>query len=140
MLAKEMKNQKTHYITTDLVVKTNHEVDALVQALEAAECVVNKHEWTDHKWFLNVSGPGRPSPSASIKSYCDIILALPSTARQQWDAAGFKEFFLGYEAGEEPHCHEDHLPNTLIHATNALGAGIGIAIYPARDEPPEIQM
>jgi hypothetical protein len=67
----------TRYITVDIVVKTNGHCDSIAQAFkESAGYFVQKHEWTDHKWYLNISGGGAGDASAAIEKHCRYIAAL----------------------------------------------------------------
>ena len=125
--------KKTEYITVDLVVRTNHEVDRLVVALEELGYLVDQHDWNEvYSVFLNVSCdyPGE-TPEDCIESYCEQLEKLPADAKSQWDAAGFKELYIGYNVGEEPSCFSSHIRADLVERVSHLNVGVGVALYPA---------
>lgn len=128
---------ETRYITVDLVVKGNGETDLFVAALEAMDYVVQKLDWEDgNKWFLNISCPHDvDDPETCILRCCADLESMPEGARAEWDGANFREFFIGYETGEQPSCFENHLKAETVAVAAKLGAGIGIALYACREEP-----
>ncbi|RBP46369.1 hypothetical protein DES53_102760 [Roseimicrobium gellanilyticum] len=128
---------ETRYITVDLVVKGNGETDLLVAALEARGYVAQKHDWDDeHKWFLNISCPHDvDAPETCILRCCEDIESTPEGAKAEWNGANYREFFIGYETGKHPFCSENHLKPETVARAAGLRAGIGIALYPRRDEP-----
>lgn len=131
---------ETRYITVDLVVKGNGETDLLAAALGARDYLLQKHEWNDgNRWCLNISCPRDfDGPEPCILKYCEDLEAMDTGARTQLAQANVREFSIGYEAGEQPSCLEQHLqPETLARVTG-LGAGVGIVLYPARSQDPEL--
>jgi len=125
----------SRYITLDIVVKTNGDCDSIAKAFnESAGYFVQKHQWNDYKWYLNISGGGAGNASEAIEKHCRYIAAFEGPAKEAWDAAEVKEFFIGYEGGESPTCFDSHISAQGIAMAAQLGAGIGIAIYPATEE------
>ena len=123
---------KTRYVTVDLVVKGDLSTDRLRAHLESKDYFVQKHDWNDgNKWYLNISCPRDFGDAEScIQQYCDDLSALPYPARVEWGQARFREFFIGYHVGVDPHCFENHLSQETVARAARLGAGIGIALYP----------
>jgi len=125
----------TRYVTVDIVVRTNHECDHLAKAFQEPDYVVQKLPWDDcgHKWFMNISSLPNANANSCIEKQCQDIASFPVEEKEEWEISEFKEFFIGYHVGDIPFCYEDHLSGDVIAAVNQLGAGIGLALYPAPD-------
>lgn len=79
--------------------------------------------------------------NTTILEPCEIISNLSSEVREAWENAAHKEFFAGYEVGDEPHCFEEHIDIKTLQACINLGTGLGYTLYPAtptdKDDYPE---
>lgn len=69
---------------------------------------------------------------ATVRRLCAELAALPVGVKQQWDDASFKQFYIGYEVGEEPSSFADALSPETLACVIATGAGIGLALYSAK--------
>ena len=122
-------NKKTRFISVEAAIKTDHPHEAFVQWFAGQGEYVEVLPWDTHRFYIYFVPLPCGTADETIRQLCHQIAALPGPARQQWDAADFREFFIGYEVGSEPLCYEEHLsPETLSLATS-LGAGIGLALY-----------
>lgn len=130
--------RETRFLTVDIVLKGTGETEHLVAALEAMDYVVSKHDWDDgNKWHLNISCPYVfDQPDTCVLRCCADLDSLPEDAKVDWRLANFRAFSIGYESGEQPLCFESHIGVDTIQQPARLGAGIGIALYAVRPEPP----
>ncbi|MDX1679838.1 MAG: hypothetical protein R3242_03810, partial [Akkermansiaceae bacterium] len=120
-------------LTVDLVVKGDLNTDKLRAHLDALDYFVQKHDdWDgENKWYLNISCPCDYDEAEScIKKYCEDLSTMPEDAKIEWDQARYREFSIGYNVGVEPRCFENHISQETIARAAALGAGIGISLYP----------
>ena len=124
---------KTHFISVEILIKTDQPYDAFVGWFSAQGEPVTVVPCDTHRSKIYFAPVPRGTPDATIRQLCQQIASLPEPARQQWDAAGFREFFVGYELGEEPLCYDDHLSPETLSAAAALRAGIGLALYACPD-------
>ena len=85
-----------------------------------------------HRAYIYFAPLPRGTAADTIRLLCEQIQALPDLPRQQWDAAGFREFYIGYDVGEEPFNFSEHLSCEILSAALSLRAGIGWALYPAQ--------
>ena len=125
----------TRYITVDVVLKTNDECDALMKTFADRDDSVDKCEWNkQHKWHVCISLMPHDDAESCIYQFCKDLESFPQDARDEWDRAATKEFFIGYDIGDQPHCYAEHLSSKVIQLVASLGGGIGLALYPARNE------
>lgn len=127
-------SRTTHFISVEVVIKTDHAYDAFVQRFtEQGEpvTVVPDEEYRSQIYFAPL--PSR-SPDETIRRLCRQIAELSGLPRQQWDAAGLREFYIGYQLGKEPLCYDDHLSSETLSAAVSVGAGIGWALYAVGDD------
>ncbi len=128
--------KQTRYVTVDLVVKGNGNTEHITSFLEAKDYLVQKLDWNDENmWYLNISCPRAfENPDLCIRKYCEHLSSLPDEAKEEWERANFREFFVGYHTGGEPQCFTSHMTGDTVIMASRLNAGIGIALYPAPEE------
>jgi uncharacterized protein (DUF2236 family) len=127
-------SRKTRFISVEVLIKTDHAYDAFVQWFtDQGEpvTVVPDDKYRFQIYFAPL--PGR-SPDETIRRLCRQIADLSGPPRQQWETAGFREFYIGYELGEEPLCYDEHLSCETVSAAVSVGAGIGWALYAIGDD------
>ncbi len=118
-------------ISVEIVLKTNRPCSAWVKWFEAQDNYVAKLKWHTHKWYVYFAPiPGKDA-NTTIRKFCKMIAKLPPNIRKVWDQADHREFYIGYHGGEGPLCYEEHIELETLRAAIELGAGIGLAIYPA---------
>ena len=70
---------------------------------------------------------------SKIAELCAQIEALPSEAREEWDAADLREFYVGYDTDNIEFSFPNRLNQETIQAVARIGAAIGIVMYRGRD-------
>jgi hypothetical protein len=124
---------KTKFISVEVTIKTDHPHESFVEWFETHGDAVIVVPCDTHRSYVYFAPLPLGTPDETIRHLCQQIAALNGPPRQQWDAAGVREFYLGYEAGDEPFCFEDHFSHETLLAVTAIGAGIGLAFYAVRD-------
>ncbi|GDY23564.1 hypothetical protein LBMAG56_49110 [Verrucomicrobiota bacterium] len=117
----------------EVAIKTDQPYDKFVEWFTALGEPVTVVPCDSHRAYIYFAPLGWSTPDETIRRLCQQIADLPGPPRQQWDAAGFREFFLGYETGDEPFCYDEHLSHETLLAVTSVGAGIGFALYACRD-------
>ena len=123
------KMQKTRYITTDIVVDTDYECDNLISSFQDDYTGVFKYDGHKHKWHISIMPISHGDPERFINMLHKQIMSFPQKAKEEWDNAAVKEFYIGYQSGFEPHCVNHHLSIESIRLLSELNAGVGIAVY-----------
>ncbi len=123
--------RKTQFISVEVEIKTDCACEDFVQWFTEQGEFVQVLPGNTHLACIYFAPLPRSTVADTIRLLCEQIQALPELPRQQWDAAGIREFYIGYDVGEEPSCFSEHLSCEILSAANALGAGIGWALYPA---------
>jgi hypothetical protein len=126
-------NRKTQFISVEVAIKTDHPYDAFVQWFAAQGEHVSVVPCDTHSSYIYFGPLPCGAPDETIRRLCQQIAALSGPPRQQWDAASFRELYIGYEIGSEPSCYQEHLSRETILAIAAIGAGIGYALYASED-------
>lgn len=127
-----MKSE-THFISVEVVIKTDCPHEAFVEWFAAQDNYVDVHPCETHRSYIYFAPLPCSTVDETVRCICQQIAALPALPRQQWDAAGFREFFIGYELGEEPFCYAEHLSHEALASAASLGAGIGLALYAVKN-------
>src|SRR6187402_3239380 len=106
-----MKNmsRKSSFISVEITIKTNHDCDAFVEWFRSQDRHVEQLPCDTHQWLVYFAPIPCPNADATIQTLCRTIQELPREVRRQWDEAEFKEFYAGYEVGDEPFCYQEHL-------------------------------
>jgi hypothetical protein len=140
-----------HYLNTDLDLVADHELDALVDALEATGLTAVHHFEVDGRFRAGLeladgpgagrSGDGGPDPDrdayrpqTTIAGMLDCVERLDPAARAAWDGCAVREFNIGYECGDTPWAFHQGLDNALLARVAGAGAGLRITLYPTAAE------
>lgn len=126
-------SSKTQFISVEVAIKTDHPSDAFVEWFTALGEHVSVVPCDTHRSYIYFSPLPCSTPDETIRRLCQQIASLSGLPRQQWDAASFREFYIGYETAAEPSCYEEHLSRETPLAATSVGAGIGFALYASRD-------
>ena len=123
--------RKTNFISVEVVIKTDRPCEDFIKFFTARGEHVSVVSGDTHLSCIYFAPLPCGNSNETIRALCQQIASLPALPRQQWDAAAFREFFIGYNVGEEPFCYEEHLASETLASVVSLGAGIGLALYPA---------
>jgi hypothetical protein len=124
---------KTQFISVEVAIKTDQPYEAFVQWFSARGEHVSAVPCDTHRSHIYFAPLPCGTPEETIRHLCQQLAALSGLPRQQWDAANFREFYIGYELGDEPFCYQEHLSRETLLAVTSIGAGIGYALYASQD-------
>ena len=127
----EKMTRKSKFICVEIAIKTDFDSDEFIRFFEEQDNFVQKHPSENHKWYIYFDPTPYKDANMTILKLCEVISNLPTEVRTEWDKAAHREFFAGYEVGEEPHCFAEHIELKTIQACINIGACIGYALYPA---------
>jgi len=122
--------RKSRFISVEISIKTDHECAAFVEWFQSQGNYVDKLPCETHRWYAYFAPLPCSNADATIRHLCEGISDWPDNVRRQWNAAGIREFFVGYEIGSEPVAYLDHFSETTLKMAAEIGAGIGLALYP----------
>ncbi|RYD84145.1 MAG: hypothetical protein EOP84_06325 [Verrucomicrobiaceae bacterium] len=125
--------RKTRFISVEVEIKTDHPYEEYVRWFTALGEPVEVVSCDTHRSYIYFAPLPCGTPDETIRRLCYQIADLPGPARQVWDAAGVRNFFIGYKLGDEPLSYEDHLSCATLSLVTSLGAGIGLALYATPD-------
>lgn len=117
------------FISVELAIHTDAPCDDYVNYFSSPDvhvCVVPSSAHTSHVYF---DATEDSSPEAAIQRLCGQLSRMPPSARQQWEAASIREFYIGYSMGDQTF-HSQRISSETLRKVVALGAGISWALYP----------
>ena len=120
---------ETQFVGVEVVIKTNAPCNEFVQYFANRGEYVSVLSCDTHKSHVYFQPLAGDNLDTAIQSLCKMIAALPELPRHQWNSASFREFFIGYEIGEQPFSYDRHLSCETLSQATALGAGVGFALY-----------
>lgn len=126
---------KSRFISVEVAIKTDGDCDAFADWFRAQDNCVEKIPCDTHRWYVYFAPHPSGSADMTIRKICEGIPGWPEGVRRQWDAAAFREFFVGYEVGTDPVAHLDHFDPGTLKLAAQFGAGIGLALYPPSMDP-----
>ena len=121
----------SRFISVEVAIKTDGDCDAFVDWFRAQDNHVEKLSWDTHRWYVYFAPLPSGCADMTIRDICMGISEWPESVRRQWDEAALREFFVGYEIGTEPVAHLDRFDSSTLELAARVGAGIGLALYPA---------
>jgi hypothetical protein len=132
--------RRTGFISVEVVIRTDCAFDAIVEWFTAQDNHVSVLPCDTHRTHIYFAPLAGSTPDAAISQICAGFGQWPPSVRDQWRQAAFRQFFIGYHTGDEPFCFVQEISAQTLSAAAALGAGIGWALYAARDDAdcPEI--
>lgn len=127
---------QTTFLSVEVVIKTDSAHDAFVEWFTARDNHVTVLPCDTHRAHIYFAPLAGNTPDAAIARICAEFEQWPRDVKDQWRLASFRQFFIGYETGDEPSCFVQEISAQTLSAAASLGAGIGWAIYtaPRRDD------
>ena len=129
----------THYLNVDLEIYSKRDLQPLVKRLGRKVVVLYiGREYGKFCLKLEVAKNVRTA-DAAIRTFCNLIEALPKPERALWNTATLRSFSIGIEAGTHPNPCDFTIRPKTVAAVSLLGAQIVLTIYapwPGTDEPP----
>jgi hypothetical protein len=127
--------RRTSFISVEVVIKTDCAYDAFVEWFTARDNPVSILPCDTHRAHIYFAPLAGGTPDAAIARICAEFELWPTSVREQWNMASFRQFFIGYDTGDEPFCFVEEVSAQTLSAAAALGAGIGWALYVAPCDP-----
>lgn len=131
MIPDSIPSRKSEFISVEIAITTDFDSDAYIKWFEAQDHFVAKVPAESHKWYIYFAPIPNHNANTTIFQLCEMIRNLPPEVREAWDRAARREFFAGYQVGDEPFCFAEHLEPDTLKAALDLKAGIGWALYPS---------
>jgi hypothetical protein len=127
------------FLNVDLEVKSRMDLQQLATALakKASVLYIGRIRRTYHAHFELVRLT--KTPAATIRGFCALIDALPRPAREVWDAAHFRDFNIGVQAGTLFQPTEFSLDTRTLNASCELGARIVLTVYGSPESPKKLK-
>lgn len=123
-------SRQSRFISVEVVIKTDHDCDAFIQWFQSEDNYVDKMPCETHRWHVCFAPIPCSSADSTIQALAKMIQGLPPNIKRQWDEAGVREFFAGYQVGDDLTAYVDHFGSDTLSLAAHLGAGIRIALYP----------
>lgn len=131
----------SHYLNTDLVIRTSADASSLVAALARSCALLYGEVYEDGRWHIaaeahgaaDLDRPGR-SPEAHVRALLDALEALPPGEFRLVGGAEVVEFNIGWQAAaDRPEGAFTLAPQTLARIS-ALGATLAVTVYPSSED------
>ena len=122
--------QKSRFISIEIVIKTDHDCDAFVEWFHARDNHVEKMPCETHRWYIYFAPIPSSSADSTVQMLCKMIAELPDNIMKQWNQAGYREFVAGYHVEMDAPVFMDHFSPKTLTLVAQVGATIGIALYP----------
>jgi len=86
----------------------------------------------DQLWYSTLETEEQfTQPEPNIVALLTAIEALDPQSRNQWAACATREFYIGYDCGDEPWAFNHGLTAPTLARMAALGISLRITLYPA---------
>jgi hypothetical protein len=121
----------SRFISVEIAIRTDGECDAFVEWFRGQDNYVEKLACETHRWHVYFAPLPSGCADRTIRDICEGMSDWPEVVRRQWDEAALREFVVGYEVGTEAVVHLDRFDPSTLELVARVGAGIGIALYPA---------
>lgn len=134
LLATEQSHLRSKFISVEIALHSNDDSSEWIAWFRALDNHVTKKPGTCAKWFIFFAPLSSGDVDSTIRTLCTEIAGLPEHIRTFWTNATRREFFLGYQSGNDWPCLEDRLSCDTLKLIVGLNAELRIAIYPSSHE------
>lgn len=121
--------KKTRLINVELALKTNHDVLNFVGHFERQGHFVNVVKDKQYRHYVYLDPVTGVNANEIISLLCKIIHDMPTEVAAVWHNSDWRQFYIGYEVGDDPGFFTDHIDEKTICLCCEVGAGIGLALY-----------
>ena len=123
------------YLNTDLDIESQEDLTTLIEAF-GDEVFVLHHGLIKgmHHASFEFSHDHSSVPDEVIRRYCDLIEALPPTAKMIWNQCSTRLIDIGVESGSSPNCYRFEVHPSTLDRVSAIGASLAGSIYAMQTE------
>lgn len=125
---------ETKYLNTDLDLKSNENLQALVDDLGNKTFVLHHGIIYDsnHAAF-ELSRDIGLTPEEAVNGFCELIENLSPQAKKIWDGCFKRILDVGIEAGDMPRPFMLEISSPTLNRISALGISLMVSVYPKSD-------
>ena len=123
------------YLNTDLEIESKEDLRPIIEAF-GKEVFILHHGFIkgmQHASF-ELSHDHSFVPDEVIRRYCDLIEALPPTAKMIWNQCSTRLLDIGVESGSSPNCYRFEVHQSTLDRVSATGASLAVSIYAMQTE------
>lgn len=132
-----MIGTEIRYLNTDLDLYSTVDLTALAAGLEERGMSIHHVGQHDGSWRAHLDmNQCYETPELTISAMLDVIEKLPEPLKAVWDRCDLREFNMGYDCGDRPRPFEQTLSSELLGRVAAIGAGLGLTLYPPMPDLP----
>jgi hypothetical protein len=126
-----MKMAAPQFLNLDVVLKSNSNLDALVEHLGERVFVIS-HQEHERQFILvlELADEQRHDAQSCTQQFLMIIDALPDTAINLWKACTSRTFSYGFESGEDRPALNTTISVDVLRQIAGIDADIAITVYP----------
>ena len=124
------KAQDAQFLNVDLDVYSRSDLQPFVDGF--GKKVIALHvgrEGRRYSAHLELAGFQKPSADSTIRAFCVLVRALPTTERELWNRAETREFSVGVQAAKQPFASDFRIEARTVKAVAELGAVIVLTVY-----------
>ncbi|HET8623287.1 MAG TPA: hypothetical protein VFM14_06980 [Gemmatimonadales bacterium] len=129
VLASPRMYDTTTFLNVDLDLTSHEDLAPLADALRRqvhALHVGRVGRWYQARFELN----GHPrTPDSAIRRLAGAIQQLPPRERARWNRAARRDFNIGIQAAERPHCTEFPIQPPTVALVGKIGGRIVLTVY-----------
>jgi hypothetical protein len=135
-MGKRRVRTEIRYVNTDLELRSTADLTAFGATLtQRGFFVMQLTQADDGLWWANFELDNElndSEPEVTIAAMLDVLEDLPRRLKRDWKACMLREFDIGYDCGDKPWAFSQVLSAELLRRIAAIGASIGITLYPNR--------
>lgn len=110
-------------------------LDVLCAEFERTCCLLYHGKGEDGNWHATIESDALENLSAAddIQKMLNVLPALPTDAKEQWDGCLSRDLNIGFDCGDTwayPHS----LPHDVVRLVADSGCTLSLTLYPIRDE------
>ncbi len=128
----------SHYLNSDLLLVSTHELTPLIEALDPLTEVLHSDRGDDDKWYATIeamgSGEEGGSPQRDIESLISAIQSLGDNVLELFVSCDSREVNIGWQSAPERPEGCMALTPDLLAKLGQLGITLGMTIYPSSED------
>jgi hypothetical protein len=123
------------FLNLDIVLKSNSNLDALVEHLGERVFVLSHQEYERQFILVLELAETIHDAQSCTQQFLTIIDALPNTGMNLWKACTSRTFSYGFDSGADHPALETRISADLLRQIARIDADIEITVYPFHQAP-----